>query len=61
MRKRKRGQTEQKKADVSDVSVNLYIIFNQKYRQTDRFYLERHHLLDLGNGLTGVETLGTCP
>jgi hypothetical protein len=54
----KQNITEEKRI-VSDVSVNLYIILNQKYRQI--LLLERHHLLDLGNRLTGVETLGACP
>jgi hypothetical protein len=28
----------------------------------DKFYsLKRHHLLDLGNRLTGIETLGARP
>ena len=49
------------KRDVSDVSVNLYINIQPKI-QTDGFnFLKRHHLLDLGNGLTGVETLRACP
>jgi hypothetical protein len=55
-------ERKKSKRDVSDVSVNLYINIQPEI-QTDGFYflLKRHHLLDLGNGLTGVETLGACP